>query len=34
MQELENYAENTQGSLLYLTLEVLGERLSDLRLHF
>ncbi|XP_030109765.1 NADH dehydrogenase (ubiquinone) complex I, assembly factor 6 isoform X8 [Mus musculus] len=24
MQELENYAENTQGSLLYLTLEVLG----------
>nr|XP_048276098.1 NADH dehydrogenase (ubiquinone) complex I, assembly factor 6 isoform X4 [Myodes glareolus] len=24
IQELENYAENTQSSLLYLTLEVLG----------
>ncbi|XP_060241966.1 NADH dehydrogenase (ubiquinone) complex I, assembly factor 6 isoform X2 [Meriones unguiculatus] len=26
IQELENYAENTQSSLLYLTLEVLGVR--------
>ena len=26
IQELENYAENTQSSLLYLTLEILGIR--------
>uniref|UniRef100_A0A7N5KAX6 NADH dehydrogenase (ubiquinone) complex I, assembly factor 6 n=1 Tax=Ailuropoda melanoleuca TaxID=9646 RepID=A0A7N5KAX6_AILME len=29
IQELENYAENTQSSLLYLTLEILG--VKDLR---